>query len=408
MLDNIKKDFPVFENNPWLVFLDNAASVQKPWYVIDGVGDYLASSYANIHRWSYQLSALSEELYHTSKHKIKKMLWARSSRLVYTYNASYAYNILVQSLVSSKKISSWDKVLLSSSEHHANIVPWLEAQKHVDFDIEYITKDENYNICISDLEDKYDESVKVVSLTWMSNVTWSFLDLGKVSDIINSENTIYILDGSQYVPHRPVDFDEIGCDFLIFTGHKIMANTGIWVLIWKKDIFDNLESTIWWGGSIQEVYKDKYSQAVLPNRFEVGTPNLTGAVSLLKAFEYIESVGGFENIWKHEKEMTAYALKKAQDFLKDYPQVSLIGSDSLEDRGFVFSFYVDGIHPDDIGMCMAEQNIAVRAWRHCAHVLMRECGLDKGTIRMSWYLYNDKTDIDKFFVEFGKSIDKLS
>lgn len=355
---SIRSNFPIFSNNPDLVYLDSASTAQKPSMVIDGMKTFMEHDYANIHRGAYNLSERSEELYHASKEAVVRLIGAKSTAEVnYTYNATYALNLLVSSFVKSAWLKKGDKVLLSMAEHHANIVPWLIAKEAAGIEVEFIGLDTDFGLDFADFEQKLTPNVRVVSLTAASNVTGGVFDLSKARDIIRSNypNILFVVDGSQGVPHFRVDVTELDIDFLVFTGHKMMSDTGIGVLYGKKDHLKILSSAFGGGGAINWVRKDCFAPAGLPYRFEPGTPHIIGAVSLLRAIEYIESVGGYDEIGKIEGELVEYTLSRWSDFRKQFPQVRLIGSDKSEDRVGVFGFSVEGIHLSDLADAFAEK-----------------------------------------------------
>ena len=408
-MKNYKLDFPIFENNPGLVYLDNAASAQKPGYVIDGIKHFLEHDYANIHRGAYNLSEKSEELYENSKKKVAEFIKASSwQEINYTYNSTYAFNLLTSSFKKSGILKKWDKVLLSIVEHHANIVPWLILKEEIGIEVDFVNVDKDYNLDLDDLKNKLDSSVKVVSLTYVSNVTGVIFDLERVALTLTlsqrerglNEKPIFILDASQAVPHFRVDIEKINCDFMIFTAHKVMADTGLGVLYWKKELLKKL-TPAWWGGwSINWVRKEEFSPSWLPFRFEPGTPNITWAVSLLKALEYIEQIWGYEEIEKKEKELVKYFLEKLEKFKW---KIELIWSYKLDNRIWVFTFHIAWMNSSDIADIMAENKICVRAGHHCTEPLMDNCWV-KTTFRVSLYFYNDLEDIDKFFDVLEKKI----
>lgn len=396
----LKNDFPIFKNNPWIVYLDNAATTLKPSFVIDGISHYLENDYANIHRWAYSLSERSEDLYHKSKEIVAKYIWWKPSEVIYTFNSTYAFNILAQSMYKSDMLKTWDKILVSISEHHANIVPWFIAQKHMWVEVEFINITDDYQIDMEDFRKKYDEKVKVVSFTRASNVSGSIFDLKKLSAELRPD-TFFVVDASQAIPSFKVDVNDIECDFLIFTWHKIMASTGIWVLWWRKELLKQMQPSIWWWGSIEDVSVWWFTYADVPDCFEPWTPNLVWAVSLLKAFEYIEKIWWYEKISQIKKELTEYALKWFES-ISD--KVELVWSKSAENRLPVFSFVLKNWKSAiRLWEQLAEKNICIRAWGHCAHPFLKSCGYN-GTARASLYIYNDFEDIDLFFAELKKLI----
>ena len=392
MKANFKKDFPIFQNNPDLIFFDSTATSQKPKYVIEGIKDYLENSYSNIHRWMYDIAKTSEDYYKSSKEKVWEVLNAKSYKeVIYTFNSTYAINLLTQTLRKNNKLKKWDKVLVSIVEHHANIVPWLILKEEIWIEIEYVSVDENFDLDMDDFRLKYTESVKVISFTHVSNVTGQIFDLEQIWKL-KRKDTLFIVDASQSIPHMKVDVKKINCDFLFFTWHKVFADSGIWILWWKQELLESMECIFsgWW--AISNVTHDSFTSATLPDKYEPGTPNVTWAYSLMKAFEYIENIWGFEVIESIESELTSYFLEKA----KQYKFFHLIWSDKPINRVSVFSFVIDGHHSHDIAEILAENNIAVRSWKHCAQPLFNKYW-HAHSVRASLYLYNTKEEIDKFF-----------
>ncbi len=394
-----KSDFPIFENNPWLVYLDTTATAQKPKYVIEALCDFYKKDYANIHRWSYMLSEKSEEVYDNSKKKVKKFINASSiQEIIYTYNANYALNILACSLECSGYLKSGDKVLLTITEHHSNIVPWLNLKEKIGIEVEFIAIKDDFSLDMDDFEKKYDDKVKVISFTQVSNVTGEIYDLEKIWKL-KREDTIFIVDASQSIPHMQVDVKKLNADFLFFTAHKVMAETWLGVLWGKKEILSNMKSVFSGGWAINWVKEDSYRQAALPSRFEPGTPHISWALTLLKAFEYIESIWGYEAIETYDRELIKYTLEK----IKEIPELHLVWWTNLDSRIWVFSFYLDNFHSLDIAEKLAEANICVRSGQHCAEPLALRLGISS-TFRMSLYIYNTFEDIDLFFEELKKII----
>jgi len=391
----MKKDFPIFKRNPWLVFLDSAASTQKPKFVIDAVGDFVASSYANIHRGDYSLSEKSETLYQVSKSKIAEFLHVKASEIIYTYNATYAVNLIAQSLCKSKFLKKWDVVLLGIRDHHANIVPRQSLASQYGFTIKFINIRSDYTIDRKDFANKYDKKVKVVACSQVSNVTGQIYDVEKIKKRLKSD-TFFLVDGSQSVPNFPVDISKIGCDCFVFTAHKMMAYTGLWVAYLHRDRVKKLNPLISWWGAIEDVDIHNYSAPGTVEKFEAGTPNIISAVSLSKALDYIQKIWGVEKIQKHEQALVAYALPKFQA-LEKAKKLELVWSYDETKRVGVFSFVLPNCKNTTlIGEKFSAKNIAIRCGGHCAYPLHKF--LKKAwTCRMSLYRYNDKTDIDAFF-----------
>lgn len=388
----IKNDFPIFENNSWLIFLDNAASTQKPQYVIDGVSEFVATDYANIHRGLYPLSERSEEAYHHSKKLVGELLNCKASEIIYSYNSTYGINLIAQSLVISDIIKTWDVVLLWIWEHHANILPRQILAERKWFTIEFFNIKEDYDIDWDDFDKKYTDKVKAVSVAHVSNVTGKIYDVKKIKSKLR-EDTFFLVDGSQSVPNFPVDVQDIGCDCLVFTGHKMMAYTGIWAIYLKKDWIKKLVPMIRGGWTIEDVDVAWHTLATNSDKFEAGTPNIIGAVSLAKAIEYITSIWGMKKIWEHEQQLVKLCL---EGFKKFQDKVEILWP-TTTDRVAVFSFVlVKNTNFNNIGEAFAEQDIAIRCGGHCAYPLHKHFK-KPGTCRMSGYIYNDESDIARFF-----------
>ncbi len=404
-MSNLKKDFPIFENNPWMIYMDSTATSQKPKYVIDAMKEYLETDYSNIHRWSYSLAEKSEKMYVDSKKKVAENINADSwKEVIYSFNSTYASNMFIGSLKRSGIFKAWDKVLVSIVEHHANIVPWLILKEEIWIELDYINIKGDFSLDFDDLEKKLDSRVKAVSITHVSNVSGEVFDLERVWKIIGEkkEKPLFIVDASQSIPHFKVDVKKIWCDAMFFTGHKVLADSWICVLWWKKELLDSLKPVFSWGWAISWVKKTCFKEAPLPDRFEPGTPNLTWALSLLKAYEYIESIWWYEKIEQIENELSTYAIDK----FKNVPEVNLLWWINKDSRVSVFSFYIEWIHSLDIADFMADNDICIRAWQHCAEPFMWELGINH-SCRMSLYIYNTKEDIDKFFEVLKEAIKML-
>lgn len=405
---NIKQDFPIFTTHTDLIYLDNTATSQKPSYVIDGVAEYLRNSYANIHRGSYDISEVSEKLYEDSKKIVAQNIGVENWReIIYTANSTYALNILAQSIWRTGLLKKWDTVLVSIAEHHANIVPWLILKEDYGVNVEFVGLTKDFDIDYNDFRDKLTSSVKIVSFTHVSNTTGQIFDIENIASLLavryGKEKPLFIVDASQSVPHFAVDVRKLWCDALFFTGHKIFADSGIWVLWAKETLLTQLKPIFSWGWAIGSVEEAWFTHTqTLPDKFEPGTPNLSWAVSLLRAFEYIDSIGGYPTLEKIEHELTQYALEK---FISN-PSIILIGGVDISKRVGVFTFVINGIHSHDIAQYLAEHNICIRAGQHCAEPLMNFVW-HKHTCRMSLYIYNTKEDIDTFFDILNQAINEL-
>ena len=385
-------EFPIFTTHPDLVYLDSASSAHKPKAVIDSILHFFANDYANIHRWSYDLSMESSRLYDRSKSAVATKLGASSAEIVFTYNATYAFNLIAQSLVKSGFLTKGDTVLLSKVEHHANIVPWQIIAAEYGIIIDWVELHSDGTLDYNSLEHKL-PNAKILSITGASNVTGEILDLEMVKGIFDllEQKPLLILDGSQRFPHMETDVVKYGIDFFVATGHKVMSDTGIGFYYGRKDLLQKMDPAFCGGGAINSVTTEWYDPAGLPFRHEPGTPHIAGAVSLLAALDYIDSIGGFAIIEQYEKELTEYALEL---FSTLPPSIRLVGSKKSENRLGVFSFVFDTHHPHDIAEILADAGICVRAGHHCTDVFHTALGI-WGSLRASLYLYNTREDIDK-------------
>ncbi len=406
---SIKQDFPIFTTHPDLIYLDSTATSQKPAIVIDGVADYLRSSYANIHRWSYDISEVSEKLYEDSKKIVAKHIGAESWReVIYTWNSTYALNLLSQSIWRTGLLKKWDTVLVSVVEHHANVVPWLILKEDYGINVEFIGVDDNFDLDYNDFRDKLTDKVKLVSLAHVSNTTGQIFDIANVNSLLlarygRKQKPFLVVDASQSVPHFEVNVQNLGCDALFFTGHKVFADSWIWVLWAKEELLTDLKPIFSGGGAIWEVKQKSFTHSTkLPDKFEPGTPNLSWAVSILRAFEYIESIWGYQKLEEIEQELVEYALKS----FSKISDLKLIGSHDGRNRVWVFTFVVPWVHSFDISDYLADNNICVRAGQHCAEPFM-EYVWQMHTCRMSLHIYNTKQDIDRFFEVLKNAITEL-
>ena len=388
-----KKLFPVFDKHPELVYLDNAASTQKPRAVIDGVSNFLKNDYANIHRGLYALSEKSEGLYYESKCALAKLINCKPSEIIYSHNSTYCINLLAQALINNWKLWKWDKVLLWIWEHHSNILPRKTLSKIFWFDIEFVNETEDFQIDWKDFAKKFTKKVKIVSLSHVSNVTWEIMEIEKVREKI-WDNVFFMVDGSQSVPHIPVDIEQIQCDALVMTGHKMMAQTWLWMMYLEYKRVKELDPLILWGWTVKDVSIDSFSLQNNVDKREAWTPNIVGAVSLLKALETIELIWWIEKVREHEKNLIKILCEW---FSKRQDQVNLVWSLNPDNRIWTFSFTVNGEKNfNKIWDIFAKHNICIRTWWHCAYPLHKSLNI-WWSARISTYLYNTEKDIEKFF-----------
>ena len=363
--------------------------------------DIFTNSYANIHRGSYDLSEKAETLFESSKEKVREFLSASSRHeIIYTYNATYAFNLLARSLVKSGLLEKWDTILLSLLEHHANIVPWQILAEEYGVIIKWVNITPDGRIDMDDLWEKISWA-KLVSLSAASNVTWAILDFAKLRNIMEnlSNKPLLIIDWSQSFPHFAVDVVRENIDFFIATWHKVMSDTGIGILYGKKQLLQIMKPALCGGGAINSVSESWYEPAWLPYRYEPGTPHIAWAASLLASLEYIESIGWYEMIEAYEHELVEYTLQS----LGKLP-FQLIGPKDAKNRLGVFSFFFENHHPRDVADMLAEKNICVRAGHHCTEPLHNHFDLP-ASLRMSLYIYNTREDIDSFINAIALMLD---
>ncbi|MBP9779449.1 aminotransferase class V-fold PLP-dependent enzyme [Candidatus Gracilibacteria bacterium] len=389
-----RQHFPLFTAQKDLVFLDSASSAQKPEIVIQSMTDFFSHQYANIHRGAYDLSMESSLLYDRAKKAIKERLYADSeSEIVFTYNATYACNLISRSLIKTGLLKKGDTILLSKLDHHANIVPWQIISEEYGINIDWIGLNPDGTLDYVNLENKL-KGVTLVSLTGASNVTGEVLDLEKLSSLLGQceKRPLCVIDGSQRFPHMETDVKKYGIDIFFATGHKVMSDTGIGFFYARKDLLKMMIPALCGGGAINAVTTRGYEPAGLPFRHEPGTPHIAGAVSLLAALNYIDSIGGFKAIESYEKDLTEYALSQFEGLPAG---IHLLGSKSYHNRLGVFSFSFDTKHPHDVAEVLADNGICVRSGHHCTEPFHEAMGIG-ASLRASLYIYNTRQDIDRF------------
>ena len=386
-----KKDFPIF-NDASLVYLDSASTSQKPRAVINSLKNVYENSNANVHRALYSLGSKSTEMYESARKTVAKFINAAPQEIVFTSGTTESLNLLSYTLDS--KIDKNDEILISHMEHHANLVPWQLLAKRTGAKLRYLPLTKEGELDLSQTERYFTSKTKVVSLTHMSNVLGSINPIDKISEITKKIDAIFIVDAAQSVSHIPVDVQNLGCDFITFSGHKMLGPTGIGVLWGSLKMLESLPPFLSGGEMIETVTLENSTWNEVPYKFEAGTPNYVQAIGLGTAVEYLSNIG-MENVQEHEKKLTEYAIEK----LKTIPELYIHGSPSS--RGGVISFNLNKIHPQDLSQFLNEDNICIRVGHHCAQPLLKTLG-ETSTARISFYVYNDSSDIDKF-VESLKS-----
>jgi cysteine desulfurase/selenocysteine lyase len=391
-LNKIRKDFPILNekvNGKGLVYLDNAATSQKPKEVIDSLVSYYEKYNSNVHRGVHTLSIKATDEFEKSRIKIQKFINAKNSNeIIFTRNASESLNLIAYSW-GKDNVSSGDEIYITPFEHHSNIVPWQMLCKEKEAILKYLPLNNNGDIDIERFSKEISKKTKLVSVTHMSNVLGTVLPLKEIIELAKKYKAVTVVDACQSVPHMPVDVQEIDSDFLCFSGHKMLGPTGIGVLHGKEEILTEMSPFLYGGDMISEVTYEESKWNELPYKFEAGTPNIADSIALGVACEYLENVG-MENIWNHEMELGDYAVNQISKLNK----FKILGNKSKELRGGVVSFVHENIHPHDIGSLLDGFGIAIRTGHHCAMPLVRSYGVVAAS-RASFYLYNNKDEVDK-------------
>ena len=391
-LEKIRKDFPILNekvNGNNLVYLDNAATSQKPKEVIESLVNYYEKYNSNVHRGVHALSIKATDEFEKSRIKIQKFINAKSSNeIIFTRNASESLNLIAYSW-GKANISSGDEIFITPFEHHSNIVPWQMLCKEKGAILKYLPLNNNGDIDIDKFSKEISKKTKLVSVTHMSNVLGTVLPLEEIIDLAKKYNAVTVVDACQSVPHMPVDVQKIDSDFLCFSGHKMLGPTGIGVLHGKEEILDKMIPFLYGGDMISEVTYEESKWNELPYKFEAGTPNIADSIALGVACEYLVKVG-MENIWNHEMELGEYTVSQ----ISKLDNFKILGNKSKELRGGVVSFVHETIHPHDIGSLLDGYGIAIRTGHHCAMPLVRSYGVVAAS-RASFYLYNNKSEVDK-------------
>ncbi len=381
-----KKDFPIFQQRPELIYLDNAATSQKPQAVLDTEKDYYERLNSNVHRSAHFLSEEATIAYENTRQATADFIGAKKHEIVFTKSATEGINLVARSY-GDTFLNEGDEVLLSKMEHHSNIVPWLQLKERKGIKVRYLDIDENGQFIFD--ESQITDRTKFVSLTGMSNVLGSIPNLKPIITAAHAKGAKVLIDACQLAVHSPINVQELNADFLVFSAHKMYGPTGVGVLYGKEELLKSMPPFLGGGEMIQEVFEDHFTSAEIPHKFEAGTPNIAGVVAFKSAIDYIKGIG-LDQIQKIERELTEHALAK----LSSLPYLKLIGSKTNENRGSVISFTMEGVHPHDISEGLSQNNICIRAGHHCGQILMDAWGLP-ATARISLAFYNTKDDIDQ-------------
>lgn len=402
---NFLEDFPILkshENGERLVYLDSAATTQKPKQVIKAIKNYYKNINANPHRGAYKLSIEATKAYDESREKVRKFIDAESSKeIIFTKNATEGFNLLSYSY-GMENINEGDEIVISIAEHHSNLIPWQIVAKAKKATLKYMYLNDDGEIPEDEIKNKITEKTKLVSITHVSNALGTINPVKEIIDYAHSMGAKVIVDGSQSVPHMKVSVRELDADFLVFSGHKLLGPMGIGVVYGKEELLSHMIPYIVGGDMIEYVYEQSATFAELPSKFEGGTQNVEGAVGLGAAIDYINEIG-IEKIDKIEKDLLIYAIDK----LDKLPYVKIYGPKNLEHRGGIISFNIEGVHPHDVSSVFDSLNVAIRSGHHCAQPLMRFMDIN-ATCRASFYFYNTKEDVDKLVEAAKKTYEMFS
>lgn len=386
LMKEIKKQFSIFNTNPNLVYLDSAATALMPDSVREAIDAYNKEYKANIHRGLYAESIKATEVYEAARKTIADFLHADSDEIIFTSGTTMSLNLLAKSSIFN--LQSSDNIVLTRLEHHANLIPWQQLAKKTGIELRFIELTDNGEIDFASAKKLIDSNTKIVSCTLISNAIGAVVPAKEIIVLAKKVNAITIIDAAQAVGHVSVDVKDFDCDFLAFSGHKVYGPTGIGVLYGKKERLDHMEPFFFGGDMIRSVSYESAEWADAPQKFEAGTPNISGAIGLGAAIDFIKDVG-IKKIQDHETELSNDLINQ----LSGIEGVQVVGPKAGEERSGIVSFTIDGVHPHDAAELLGGQGIAVRAGHHCAMPLMKYLDIS-GTVRASMGVYTTKEDID--------------
>lgn len=388
--ERIRKDFPILDqvvNDEPLVYLDNAATTQKPQQVLDVLADYYQKDNANVHRGVHTLSERATARYEAARQKVADFIQAKSSKeILFTRGTTTSLNWVAQ--FAREILQPDQEVIISVQEHHSNIIPWQQACQQTGAKLRYVTLKDG-ELDMDHLRSLLSSKTKFVSLAHVSNVLGSVAPIGEIAELVHEVGAYLVVDGAQSVPHMAVNVQELDVDFYAFSGHKMLGPTGIGVLYGKEGLLNRMSPVEFGGEMIDFVYEQSATWKELPWKFEAGTPNIAGAIGLGAAVDYLMEIG-MDAIQAHEAELVDYVFPKLQAI----PGLTIYGSQDLSKRTGVIAFNLDDLHPHDVATALDYEGVAVRAGHHCAQPLLRYLQVP-ATVRASFYIYNTKADCDK-------------
>ncbi|MDG4657095.1 cysteine desulfurase [Ectobacillus antri] len=389
-IQEIRKQFPILHqqvNGKQLVYLDNAATSQKPIQVIEALDQYYKGYNSNVHRGVHTLGTKATDAYEGAREKVRKFINASSiEEVVFTRGTTTALNMIASSY-GMDNLTEGDEIVISHMEHHANIIPWQQVAKKTGATLKYIPLQPDGTISLADAEQTITPSTKIVSIMYVSNVLGTINPIKELAQIAHKNGAIMVVDGAQSAPHMKVDVQDLDCDFYVFSSHKMCGPTGVGVMYGKKDILENMEPAEFGGEMIDfvDLYESTWKE--LPWKFEAGTPIIGGAIGLGAAIDFLEQIG-MDNIERHEQELAQYAMER----MSTIEGITIYGP---KHRAGLVTFNIDDVHPHDVATVLDVEGIAVRAGHHCAQPLMRWLKAS-ATARASFYIYNTKDEVDTF------------
>ena len=395
-IEKIRKDFPLLLNNK-ITYLDSGATTQKPIQVIEAVEEFYRKYNANIHRGAYSLSMEATEVYENTRTKIAKFINAKSDEeIIFSKNATESLNLIAYSY-GMDNLKKDDEVVISIMEHHSNLVPWQKVTKSTGSKLKYMYINDEFELSDEEIESKITDKTRIVGITHISNVLGTINDIKKIIKFAHKKGAIVVVDCSQSIPHMKIDVQDLDADFLVFSGHKMLAPLGIGVLYGKREMLNKMNPFLMGGDMIEYVYEQDTTFAPLPNKFEAGTQNIEGVVGLGAAIDYIDNLG-YDKIKELEKNIVEYARQELSKL--DY--IKLYMTPNEENHSGVISFNIKGVHPHDVASILDSEGVCVRSGNHCAQPLMRFIGIDS-TCRASFCFYNTKEDVDKLINALEKA-----
>ena len=397
-VENIKKDFPLLENRN-ITYLDSGATTQKPIQVINAIEEFYKKNNANPHRGAYTLSIEATEAYESTRQKIAKFINAKHpEEIIFSKNATESLNLIAYSY-GMNNLKKDDEVVISIMEHHSNLVPWQKVTKATESKLNYMYINEEFELSDEEIETKITDRTKIVGIAHVSNVLGTINNVKKIIKYAHKKGAIVIVDASQSIPHMKIDVQDLDADFLVFSGHKMLAPLGIGVLYGKREILNKMTPFLMGGDMIEYVYEQETTYAPLPNKFEAGTQNVEGVIGLGAAIDYIENLG-YDNIEQIETKLVKYARSELSKL--EFLDIYMTPNES--NHSSVISFNIKGVHPHDVASILDSEGVCVRSGNHCAQPLLRYLGFDS-TCRASFYIYNTQEDVDNLVKALIKAYD---